>query len=182
MRLARAVQQQHTAIFEEIRRASSRAVIILHHLSMRRACCAALYLAFVASFSAALRMKPASPFHLQLPRPWMLSGQAGSWRARATASLVSFSAAQKPLAIGTGDGLGDGGGLGITGVAWVDVLYVFFFLGICGLVYTTTIDDFGEADNPTFNTAEAEWSKRREAPPVDDKPEASSPDDDPPFL
>jgi len=47
------------------------------------------------------------------------------------------------LALGTGDGALDGAGVGITGVAWVDTLYFFFFCGICGLLYTTTLD-FGE--------------------------------------
>ena len=63
------------------------------------------------------------------------------------------------LALGTGEGVLDGSGVGVTGVAWVDVLYVFFILGICGLVYTTTIDDFGSNVDRTSVRLNDEWAK-----------------------
>ena len=65
-------------------------------------------------------------------------------------------------------------GVGITGVAWVDGLFVLFFLGIGGLIYTTTIEDFGETSNRTFNTAEAEWEK---PPPPEPSPNGPFDDD-----
>lgn len=67
------------------------------------------------------------------------------------------------LALGT-DGALDGAGIGITGVAWVDALFVLFLLGICGLIFTTTIEDFGQPSNRTFNTPEREWADA--APPA----------------
>ena len=66
------------------------------------------------------------------------------------------------LALGTGEGVLDGTGVGVTGVAWVDVLYVFFILGICGLVYTTTIDDFGSNVDRTSVRINDEWAKALE--------------------
>ena len=63
------------------------------------------------------------------------------------------------LALGTGEGVLDGSGVGVTGVAWVDVLYVFFILGICGLIYTTTIDDFGSNVDRTSVRINDEWAK-----------------------
>ena len=63
------------------------------------------------------------------------------------------------LALGTGEGVLDGSGVGVTGVAWVDVLYVFFILGICGLIYTTTIDDFGSNVDRTSVRLNDEWAK-----------------------
>ena len=73
---------------------------------------------------------------------------------------VSLAAVPCPaLALGTGEGVLDGTGVGVTGVAWVDVLYVFFILGICGLIYTTTIDDFGSNVDRTSVRLNDEWAK-----------------------
>lgn len=48
----------------------------------------------------------------------------------------------RALAIG-GDGFGDGPGA-LTGTAWVDGLLFLSFCGTCGLLYLTTLDDFGQ--------------------------------------
>jgi len=75
------------------------------------------------------------------------------------------------LALGTGEGVLDGTGVGVTGVAWVDVLYVFFILGICGLIYTTTIDDFGSNVDRTSVRINDEWAKALEPDEDEDEPE-----------
>jgi len=61
--------------------------------------------------------------------------------------VAATTAVPAALALGTGDGALDGAGVGITGVAWVDALFVLFLAGICGLLYTTTLEGFG-ADGP----------------------------------
>lgn len=82
---------------------------------------------------------------------------------RAVASIAA-AVPCPALALGTGEGgLGDGVGVGITGVAWLDTLFIFFILGICGLIYTTTIDDFGSnADRTSAVRMNDEWAKALE--------------------
>lgn len=92
---------------------------------------------------------------------------------RAVASIAA-TVPCPALALGTGEGgLGDGVGVGITGVAWLDTLFIFFILGICGLIYTTTIEDFGSnADRTSAVRMSDEWAKALE-------PEADEDEEDP---
>ena len=53
------------------------------------------------------------------------------------------------------------------------VLYVFFILGICGLIYTTTIDDFGSNVDRTSVRINDEWAKALERD--DDEDEGEDP-------
>ncbi len=108
------------------------------------------------------------------------AGTAGralpGWRPVAPRAVVSVAASVPgpALALGTGGGgLGDGVGVGITGVAWLDTLFIFFILGICGLIYTTTIEDFGSnADRTSAVRMSDEWAKALE-------PEADEDEEDP---
>ena len=91
---------------------------------------------------------------LEVPRSSVPRQITQSWRRASTplAALATIAPiatiAPAALALGTGEGVLDGGGVGITGVAWVDGLYILFLLGICGLLYTTTLD-FGDAPKST---------------------------------
>ena len=94
---------------------------------------------------------------LEVPRssvPRQITQSSCSWRRASMplaplATIVPIATIAPPaLALGTGEGVLDGGGVGITGVAWVDGLYILFLLGICGLLYTTTLD-FGDAPKST---------------------------------
>ena len=90
---------------------------------------------------SALQAHPTRPAALpQIPQAQRAPRRQARRAALSTAILFANAPA---LALGTGDGALDGAGVGITGVAWVDTLYFFFFCGICGLLYTTTLD-FGE--------------------------------------
>ena len=107
-----------------------------------------LRLVVLVASTAALQL-PQSALQAHPTRPAALPHSAPSPQAtrrqaqRAALSAATLFANAPALALGTGDGALDGAGVGITGVAWVDTLYFFFFCGICGLLYTTTLD-FGE--------------------------------------
>ena len=107
-----------------------------------------LRLVVLVASTAALQL-PQSALQAHPTRPAALPQSAQAQRAprrnarRAALSAATLFANAPALALGTGDGALDGAGVGITGVAWVDTLYFFFFCGICGLLYTTTLD-FGE--------------------------------------
>ena len=106
-----------------------------------------LRLVVLVAATAALQL-PQSALQAHPTRPAALPQSAQAQRAsrqarRAALSAATLFANAPALALGTGDGALDGAGVGITGVAWVDTLYFFFFCGICGLLYTTTLD-FGE--------------------------------------
>ena len=107
-----------------------------------------LRLVVLVAATAALQLpQSALQAHPTLPAalPQMSQAQRAPRRRarRAALSAATLFPAAPALALGTGDGALDGAGVGITGVAWVDTLYFFFFCGICGLLYTTTLD-FGE--------------------------------------